>query len=424
MFNSKKTTFISSSEFVSSGHPDRLCDNIAAFIINAIQKKDKLNSHAAIEVFITHDSVIIGGEATTTIDLSEEFLRTAVTTGFIRSGYLSEMRKYWTKEECVLPEDLTIVNKICAQSPDIALGTTDRGEESGWNDQGVYFSSSENTNYKGLGVAHLIAQSICDKLKDESIKSIMSADDPATKVVFGPDNKSVVSIRVAEDGFTPLEVTAITIAVAHSSSSAIEEVRSQAKSIALKACSEAGVPVAEDCQFVINGTGRFVVHGPVSDTSMTGRKISVNHPTAGPLWSNKMIGGGSLVKPAHASDLLLNVASRFVANILVYADVTSYAIVGCSGAIGVTGLQSLFIKGDNCYDKKSADFHKAIQEWFMNRIDWSPSGLCELFRFFEDEFDFGKAVDANFFGDPQLQTWENKKLIEEYATQLRHDVSF
>lgn len=406
--------YLSSSEFCSQGHPDRLADNAAAIVISDIQKHDGPCSHAAVEVFITHDSIIFGGEVKTSLEINDEYLRSVVKKAFDRSGYISEMRNYWTKEECVLPEDLEVVNKITAQSPDIALGTTDLGEESGYNDQGVYFSSAEKSNNLRLGTAMYLAKLICDRLHDFSRASILHHQLPVT---LGPDNKCVVTVSVEEDGFTPIEIKAITIAVAHDSASSIDAVREIVRcEVESLLTSMVEIPIAKDCEWVINGTGRFVIHGPVSDTSMTGRKISVNHPSAGPLWCNKMIGGGSLVKPAHASDLVLNLAARFISSVIVDAGISSYAVVGCSGAIGQTKLQSLFIKCDETVDEVPGLIEKLI-EFFKVEMPWAPIHLAEMFGIFNSAFDFGKAVDKNFFGDPNTQPWEGE-LVQEWSKKL------
>jgi S-adenosylmethionine synthetase len=410
--------FLSSSEFVSSAHPDRLADDIAAIVINDIQKKDGPCSHAAIEVFLTHNSATFSGEALTSINLDKKYLSKVLSLGFKRAGYIKEMRKFWTKDEVLLPSNLKIYNEIAAQSPDIALGTTDKGEESGWNDQGVFFSSADNTNEQMIGAPHYAAQMIGELLQKLSRESILSAGEKTDGIILGPDNKSVVTYRVKEDGFTPIEISAITIAVAHASCSDIEEVREFVKGeVTLKFLRE-GIAIAEDCKWTINGTGRFVVHGPISDTSMTGRKISVNHPSAGPLWSNKMIGGGSLVKPAHASDLILNITARFIANVIVRSGISAYAVVGCSGAIGVQGLQSLFIKGDDQFEK-DFDLKNKVIEFFNTEIKWAPIAIAKSFGFFEDGFDFGKAVDDNFFGHPETQPWENTAYIDPMVTKLK-----
>lgn len=394
-------TFLSSSEFVSSGHPDRLADNLAAIVIDEIQKTDGDKAHAAIEVFITHDSVIFGGEATTTIPITDEYLKSVVDLGFRRSGYIPEIRKYWTKEECVLPEDMIIINKICPQSPDIALGTTDKGKDSGFNDQGVFFSSSENSNPECLGVPHLFAMRVSDRLKESSAHTILGDN---SSIVLGPDNKVVVTLEVGDDGITPMKVKTVTIAVAHTKETKQEALVTLCKSIVYDVARELSLP-CKDCEIIINGTGKFTVFGPVSDTSMTGRKISVNHPSAGPVWCNKMIGGGSLVKCFHASDLMLNLAARVVANSVVRSGLSRYAVVGISCAIGQVEPQSIFINGDSKFDKLSESKKKAIYDKVKNSIPWAPLKMAEFFGMNDVNFDFGEAVDKNFFGCNQ--PWED-----------------
>lgn len=408
--------YYSSSEYVSSGHPDRVADNIAAIVIDDIQHKDGVNSHAAVEVFLTHDTVYFGGEVTTTLEINKEYLTEVVRKGFERSGYLPAMRKYWTKKEVMLAEDMKIVNKICAQSPDIAIGTTDKGEDSGWNDQGVYFSSCDGTTSSGLGYPHYVAMVISDLLHEWSYVSVQRGSE----LMLGPDNKVVVTVKTKPDGMTPICVTAITIAVPLTSECyelmEWDDIVFAIRAKVVAAMRMHGIVVANDCQWVINGTGRFVVHGCVSDTSMTGRKISVNHPSAGPVWCNKMIGGGSLVKPFHASDLMLNLMSRYIAEVVVRAGLTSYAVVGCAGAIGQKGLQSLFIKGDEYFDV-SKDKDK-VYAFFFGFIDWSPKGIAKKFGFFDEEFDFGAVVNDNFFGSQLSQPWESEFLIDKDVDAL------
>lgn len=401
-------TFLSSSEFVSPSHPDRVADDLAAKVIDDIQHKDGVSSHAAIEVFLTRDTVIFSGEAVTSLQITDDYLREVVRYVFDKCGYIPEMRRFWIKDEVVLADDIQIENRIVPQSPDIALGTTDKAEESGWNDQGIYFSSADNSNDKLLGYPMYVATLIGENLHALSRQTIKYSDE--YPVVLGPDIKVVVTCEVKEDGFTPIQVTALTIAVAHASVSNIGVVREVVKGFVSYILFENSISVSDDCQWVINGTGRFVVMGSVSDTSMTGRKISVNHPSAGPLWCNKMIGGGSLVKPWHASDLILNIASRYVANHIVRSGLSSYAVVGCAGAIGQKGLQSLFIKGDEYFDEV---YGVPVTEYFKNSLEWTPYALAKRFCFFNEGFDFNQIVHGNFFGNSQ--PWEvcDKMIIED-----------
>lgn len=403
--------YYSSSEFVSSGHPDRLADNIAAALIQKIQEKDGPKSHAAVEVFITKDKVIFGGEVTTTLEITYSLLRWCLIEGYLHSGYLPEMRKYWSKDQVALADDMYIVNELAHQSPDIALGTTDKGIDSGYNDQGVFFSSSDNTTENRIGFPMAVATEIGNTL---TLMSLNSIGNPIDGVVLGPDNKVVATVRVKDDGFTPdgdACITAITIAVAHNDVK-IKKIRELVQKEITEVL-EMRFPgkLSPDCEWVINGTGKFVVHGAASDTSMTGRKISVNHPSAGPVWCNKMIGGGSLVKPWHASDFALNVLCRFMANVVVEAGLSDYAVVGCGCAIGQTKPQSLFVYSDSKYNEHISNF-------FKEQITLSPSGIATLFSFWSETFDFLSVVNTNFFGNPDTQPWEDKSLIKMYADKL------
>lgn len=420
LFKFKEKFYFSSSEFVSPGHPDRLCDDIAAIVIQDIQKVDGANSHAAVEVFITHDSIIFGGEVTTSLDINLKYLRSVVKKGFRRAGYIPEMRRFWTKDECLLPSNLKIINKICSQSPDIAQGTTDKGIESGWNDQGIYFSSADNSNETKQGYSHYVASLIGEELRDLSRITIFEGGKFTNGVILGPDNKCVVTVKTKQDGFTPVEVTAVTVAVAYASTSNIDYVRDFVRSKILELAEKNSIVISNDCNWIINGTGRFVIHGPISDTSMTGRKVSVNHPSAGPVWSNKMIGGGSLVKPMHASDLILNIMSRYIANIIVQSGLSTYAIVGCSSAIGTHGIQSIFIKGDKKFDNKYRD---AVIRYFKYNFKWTPIALATHLGFFSENFDFGLVVDTNFFGNSRTQPWEDSNKIDKEVKHLKSYLS-
>lgn len=408
---------INSSEFVTSAHPDRLADSLAAYLIDAIRRQDGMNSHAAVEVFLTHNKVIFSGEVTTTLNITDEYLRDIVRVVYADSGYLPQMRKWWTIDECILAEDVEIVNELQQQSPDIALGTTSKGSDSGWNDQGVYFSSSENSNDLHLGMPMLLATMIGEYLQQLSRKSIMSG----SPVILGPDIKVVVSMALKDDMYTPLSLNAITIAQSHakcSSDTVVSFVKDNVSALVTTFCNQYKIPcVMTDADWVINGTGRFVVHGQVSDTSMTGRKISVNHPSAGPIYACKMIGGGSLVKDySHASDFLLNVASRFISNVITSSNLSSYCVVGCAGAIGHKGLQSIFIYGNEALNEEP--INASIVEFFSNSIKWTPLGINKLFSLDNSSFNFYQVVLNNFFGHPNCQPWDSPMLINAFSTKL------
>ena len=101
-----------SSEYVTLGHPDRLCDTIAANLINRIQKKDGVNSHAAVEVFASNNTVVFGGEVKTSLKINKKLLKKIIKESFIDCGYIPERRNLFTKDEVYLAADTKIINKI------------------------------------------------------------------------------------------------------------------------------------------------------------------------------------------------------------------------------------------------------------------------------------------------------------------------
>ena len=200
---------IISAEYVTLGHPDRLCDTIAANLINRIQVKDGTASHAAVEVFASDDTVVFGGEVTTTLKINKKLLKEVLAESFELCGYLPSRRNYFTKSEVYLAKDTKIINKIHAQSPDIALGTTDKKEDAGFNDQGIFFGAYDGTTKTGQGFAKYISQAFGDALFYSTFDGAPGAQR------FGSDIKTVVTITTTEDGVTPASIDHITVAIPH-----------------------------------------------------------------------------------------------------------------------------------------------------------------------------------------------------------------
>lgn len=403
--------FYSSTEVVSSGHPDRLADNCAAALIDRIQKKDGPNSHAAVEVAIANDKLIFSGEVTTSLDITQSLLREVAEEAYTKSGYIPAFRKYFTKSQCALLDDMEIYNFIHSQSPDIALGTTDQGVDSGFNDQGVFYSTSDNTTPNHVGILHQIAHEICRALQGEALNSVLVRKDPTR--VLGVDNKTIVTGKFSSDAYTLLEITAITIAVAHSEETPTENVREIVLSVIDPILHKYHFTMSSE-DILINGTGRFVVHGSVGDSSCQGRKLSVNTPSAGPIYMYKNLGGGSKIKPWHASDFLLDVYSRFIANVIVASNLSDYALVGTSCAIGQKNLQSISIIGDKKFNEFT-NYDKIVS--FFSQ-DVTPKYLANLFGLFSDNFSFLECVDYNFYGYPSKHPWDNPTLIDEWSHKL------
>lgn len=390
--------YLSSSEWVSNGHPDRVADAIASKLINEVNHKDKENGHCAVEVFLTKDSIIFGGEITSTLNITNDYLKNIVKEVLCDIGYNESLRNYFTKEQVLIYSDYEIINKINRQSPSIAIGTTNKGIESGFNDQGIMFSSADNVEFSSAKIANEFGTFLW---KNSKITPML-----------GVDIKVIVTEIVKDDGFTPTEIDSIIVAIPYSGDD-FSYVISNVKMLWNNWKTKLPKSIKTDnIKWTINGTGEYKSFGSIADTSMTGRKISVNHPSAGPIWCNKMIGGGSLVKPLHASDFFLNVMCRFVSNIIVYSKLSTYCVVGVSCAIGQQNLNSLFIKGDDTFSK----YNDKVCEYFKNEFKWDFKSFVEKFNAFDESFDFYKInFDNFFFGN---QPWENKELIRNESRNL------
>ena len=254
------------TEYVTLGHPDRLADYLAALIIDDVNSTDQWKGHAAVEVMLTSDTAVFGGEVTTSIDLSDEYLREKTAQAFREAGYIP--REGWNADkdhpdyitfEDVLSGKYKIENHMTKQSPDIAKVT-----KSGYrfNDKGIFFGSfGKNSLAKK---AKQYAQSSGDGLFKRSL----------TENALGSDIKVITTID-----------------------------------------EKTKIPQVK-CYSVPRLSSNFRKHGVIADTGLTGRKTAVNIHDDGEFRTAKLNGGGSMIKPFNAADLLLNLYARDLARFL------------------------------------------------------------------------------------------------------------
>lgn len=242
------------SESVSEGHPDKVCDQISDAILDAVLKQDS-ESHVACECFATTNLVVIGGEITTTANVDYEKVARNV---LLKIGY--------TKDEYGIDGNTCeIINRIHTQSPDIAQGVNKTSvEEQGAGDQGIMFgyASNETDNYMPLAIvlAHKLVR-VATTLRKEG-KFIGAR----------PDMKSQVTIDYTSK--TP-KIHTILMSCQHDEDVNMDEFKKYIHE-------EIMIPVAKsfdmntEFKYLINPTGRFVIGGPHGDTGLTGRKIIVD----------------------------------------------------------------------------------------------------------------------------------------------------
>ena len=240
------------SEWVSPAHPDRLADCIAAKLIDAIIEKDGFNSHAAIEVFITGNHIIVGGEATTTLPLTPIGIDPYIREVLVDIGYNSFLRsKGFTENQVYISHDYKIESYVSRQSPDIANGV---GINKGFNDNGIFFGYAENSNPMYLGLAHAIASYIGENFYIESLKQ---------ESIFGPDLKTLVTVD--DTGV----VTDITISIPTVPKITLEKAREEVVSLLYSFVEGVSwIHLSDNLSIIVNGTGKYSIHGTLGDSGL------------------------------------------------------------------------------------------------------------------------------------------------------------
>ena len=367
-------SYLMTSEFVTVGHPDRVCDQVAAEIINEIYKKDGKAAHAAIEVAMFNKRCLIGGEATTS--LTEDDIVAIAKHAVASVGYNDKYRKRFSEKDCYVAADYEYEYVVNRQSPDIAQGV---GSDRGWNDQGIYFGYAESSNDTRMGYAHAVAKYLGDSLYIEGLKE---------DSIFGIDIKTQVTVQTNSNTNEPEIITAITIAAPVLAGTPTEEARAAIKTVAEAALANSNYKnlLNENIKWIINGTGAYTIHGSMGDSSLTGRKIVVNG-----FGGYAPHGGGSAIKPAHASDRMLPLVGRYIAKAVVDAEIATRCTVSLATAIGQKELQSLRI---DTHGACNAQTEKELVDFFNKNIDFSPAGINDLFDTYEKN-NFDDVVFSN-----------------------------
>ena len=342
------------SESVTEGHPDKICDQIADAVLDAIIAQDPL-SRVACEAIATTGVIFVAGEITTNcyVDIEQITRDTVREIGYNRAKY---------GFDC---ETCAVITSIKNQSPDIAIGVDSALEsrktetnDTGAGDQGMMFgyACNETDEYMPMPIylAHRLTRKLSDIRKTKELPYLR------------PDGKSQVTVEY--DGNTPVRVSAVVISSQHAPEIPHEQIQSDIINKVIKTTIPSNL-LDENTVYYINPTGRFVVGGPQGDCGLTGRKIIVD--TYGGYARH---GGGSFSgKDPTKVDRSAAYMARYIAKNIVAAGIADKCEIEVSYAIGVAKPLSVFV---NTYGSgKIPD--DAIVEIIGSHFDLRPAAIIQ-----------------------------------------------
>jgi len=315
--------YLFTSEVVAPGHPDKCADIIADSIVDKLIIGDA-NSRVASEVFVAGKHVVIGGEVTSKTQLTTAEYEQLVRDALVEIGY--DGNDYFTREECLHPEDVEVQVLLNEQSPDINQGVDQEDGEIGAGDQGIMFgyADSETENYMPSAITYA-------RVLMETVYNFAKANPDK----LGVDIKTQVTMDYGvKDNFEscqPQKIHTIVVSAPCVASMNIDKVRELIQGLIDDAELPSELYNKEDCIIHINPTGKYVSHSPLHDSGLTGRKLIVDS-----FGGYSPIGGGAQSSKDYTKvDRSGLYAARYIAKHIVAAGLAKKCVVQISYAIGV-----------------------------------------------------------------------------------------
>ncbi len=386
-----RKNYVFTSESVSEGHPDKVCDRISDAIVDTYLGADPL-SRVAVETLTTTNRVVLAGEVRGPGSITREHLEDVARKAVKEIGYEQD-GFHWEK--------MVVENYVHEQSSDIAQGVDSAGnKDEGAGDQGIMFGYACNETPALMPAPIYYSHAI--------LKSMAEARHSGAAPGFGPDSKSQVSLQY-ENG-KPVRATALVVSTQHAEDLDQEQVRELVRPHVVNVLPEGWMCGEED--FYVNPTGRFVIGGPDGDCGLTGRKIIVDtYGGAAPH------GGGAFSgKDPTKVDRSAAYASRYLAKNVVAAGLADRCCIQLAYAIGVSKPLSVYV---DTYGTGNVDEDK-LSDVLQQHMDLSPRGIREHLGLSKPIY--ARTSSYGHFGrDPEPDggfSWEKTDLADSLRSAL------
>ncbi len=384
---SKEGKHLFTSESVTEGHPDKICDQISDAILDDLIKQDP-NSRVACETLVTTGLVLIAGEISSEgyCEFQKVVRQTIKEIGYTRATYGFD---YHT---------CSVLSSIHEQSPDIARGVVESEDhEQGAGDQGLMFGYACRETEELMPMPIMLAHKLVRRLSQVRREKMLD--------YLRPDGKSQVTIEY--EGSTPKRVETVVIAAQHYPEVEMRDLREDIKRVVIKEIIPAGM-LDKSTKVFVNETGRFEQGGPLADSGVTGRKIIVD--TYGGVGSH---GGGCFSgKDPSKVDRSGSYMARYIAKNLVAAGIADKLEVQMAYAIGVAQPVSLMV---DSFDTAKISEDK-IKELIRAHFDLSPRGMIKALDLLRPIYK--KTACYGHFGRTEKEfTWERN----DKADSLKKD---
>ena len=381
------STYLFTSESVTEGHPDKVCDKVSDSILDEFLRGDP-DSRVAVETMTTTGFVGVAGEVTskTSFDIESVIRRTIAEIGY------NDPALKFDSDSC------EVMIKLDKQSPDISQGVTaDDYKEQGAGDQGLMFGYATNETKELMPLPILLAHKLTKKLTDVRKNGTLSW--------VRPDGKSQVSVRYEDH--KPKQLETIVISTQHSPDITHEEITQQITEDVIKpVCGELW---NDEIKIHVNPTGKFEIGGPHGDAGLTGRKIIVD--TYGGMGRH---GGGAFSgKDPSKVDRSACYMSRYVAKNIVAAGLAERCEVQVAYAIGVAKPVSLMVNTFGTHKVPEVEIEKLVN----NNFDMRPAEIVKHLNLktpiYKDTAAYG-----HFGRELDEFTWEKTDMVDTLRSKI------